>query len=219
MFHPHKDPGLKAQFKRRPYQGATPGGNRCHVLFIGLDANFDPHIGTHPIYPSVLGYLTDGPLFWKTNGVHHPFLLPGYTGNGRRYHVNFSKIGLTPIPHADCVSFIELIDEPTTGQSKIILGDLNPVHMNQIAGWVSAPATRLVFISKRAGNLMAKSGYFPWMHGKPVASTSSVSSLNVWGTAPGGAIAFDHFHFSVYGRWHAQLVNHLSAIGHLIGQC
>lgn len=215
MYHPHLDPGLNAAFKKRPYQGAPPGSAGCHVLFIGLDANFDPGISKHPIYPSVLDYLADGPRFWKTYKVHHPFLLPGYTGGGRRYHANFAKIGLNAVPHAHCVSFIELIDVPTFGKSAITLGVLSSTHMKRIDAWINAPPTRLVFISKQAGALMAASGFFGWIHKKPIASPS-VSSLKVWGTTPSGVNVFDHLHFSVYGRWHAQLVKERSEINRLV---
>lgn len=219
MYHTHPDAGLHAAFAKRPYQGAEPGSHdACHVLFIGLDANSDPDIARHHIYRPVLAYLEDGPRFWRANGVHHPFLLPGYTGDGKKYHKNFAQIGLTDAPHADRVSFIELIDLPTTGRSNIEPSDLKPEHLRRIADWIAAPATRLVFISKQAGSLMVKSGFFPWMKARPGA-TPSVSSLKVRGTAPGGAIAFDHFHFSVYGRWQSNLVKERIEIYQLITEC
>lgn len=34
------------------------------------------------MFVSVVEYLTDGVTFWETHGIHHPFLLKSYKGDG-----------------------------------------------------------------------------------------------------------------------------------------
>lgn len=65
-------------------------------LFVGLDANYSPDLEASPSFQSVLEYHEDGVAFWRRYGVHHPFLLPEYRGDGRRYHRTFAKIGFKP---------------------------------------------------------------------------------------------------------------------------
>lgn len=62
-------------------------------------------------------YLNDGVQFWKTHNIHHPFLLPNYKGDGKRYHRIFSKLKVES-NFSDKISFIELIGFPTTGMAK-----------------------------------------------------------------------------------------------------
>ena len=83
MFTPHPSPILTDHFARKPWQGVEPADAR--FLFIGLDANYAGDIERSPIFPALLQYHEDGPGFWRGNGVHHPFLLPCYKGDGRRY--------------------------------------------------------------------------------------------------------------------------------------
>lgn len=88
-----------------------PHPQSARFLFVGLDANYAADVEGSPIFPSLLKYHEDGPRFWRSTGVHHPFLLPQYKGDGRRYHLTFAKIGFRP-SHADLVSFTELYGWP-----------------------------------------------------------------------------------------------------------
>src|SRR5690349_12751256 len=110
MYNAHPSSTLTATFASRPFQGAAP--DAATFLFVGLDANYSPTIEDSPIFAELLRYLADGVAFWRKYGVHHPFLLPQYRGDGRRYHQAFARIGFTPANAAD-VSFVELLHVPT----------------------------------------------------------------------------------------------------------
>ena len=126
MYHPHPSDLLNKIFSAKPFQGADP--ETATFLFVGLDANYAPSIETTPIFSSIVDYLDDGVAFWCKYGVHHPFLLPGYRGDGRLYHKTFASIGFT-VEHAAQVSFVELLHVPTCGRSSLVPEDLDPQHL------------------------------------------------------------------------------------------
>ena len=90
MYYLHPNNKLNELFAQRPYQGADP--MKAKFVFIGLDANYDTSIEASGIFDELVEYLADGVTFWSKYGVHHPFLLPKYKGDGKLYHRNFSKI-------------------------------------------------------------------------------------------------------------------------------
>jgi hypothetical protein len=92
MYRPHPSAELNAKFAARPYQGVEPSA--ATFLFVGLDANYSLDLEQSPSFRRVLEYHEDGVAFWQRYGVHHPFLLPEYRGDGRRYHRTFARIGL-----------------------------------------------------------------------------------------------------------------------------
>jgi len=79
MYQAHPSQILSELFERKPYQGADPQAAR--FLFVGLDANYAANIEANPIFPSLIRYHEDGAGFWRESRVHHPFLLPQYTGD------------------------------------------------------------------------------------------------------------------------------------------
>jgi hypothetical protein len=95
--------------------------------------------------------------------VHHPFLLDGYTGDGRRYHRNFSRIGFLPA-HADPVSFVELMAVPTVGRSVLTTSDLSPHHLKWLDSLILEGPARYVFIPDKVAKLMAQAGFFLGSH-------------------------------------------------------
>lgn len=109
MYQSHPSTVLSELFARKPYQGVSP--EEATFLFVGLDANYSSDIEQSTVFPALRAYHEDGPAVWRRYGVHHPFLLPDYKGDGRRYHKTFAKIGFTP-DHADMVSFAELLHLP-----------------------------------------------------------------------------------------------------------
>ncbi len=135
-----------------PFQGQVP--KQAQVIFFGLDANYSPQIGEHPDFMAVISeYHRDGVSFWKTYGVHHPFLLGTYplnkTTGGVPYHRKFTWLGLDE-SYAEKVSFIEILPIPTTGRtdpSKFwSLFDVD--HAEKIDMLVSSGARRMVVLSK-----------------------------------------------------------------------
>lgn len=209
MFFPHPCPELNALFSRRPFQGAAP--EQAEFLFVGLDANYAPDIATTSIFPKILEYHDDGVAFWRRYGVHHPFLLDGYTGDGRRYHRNFSRIGFTS-EQANLVSFVELLAVPTVGRSMLTASDLSPSHLKWLGSLILEGPAHHVFIPDKVAKLMRSSGRFPWL---PRDRIKIPDSLDQWLTREGKTIYF-HLHFSVYGTFEQRRVLEADSIRALV---
>jgi hypothetical protein len=190
MFIAHKCETLNAAFAARPFQGVPP--EEATFVFIGLDANYSPAIEENCIFPRLLEYLCDGVAFWRQSGVHHPFLLKEYgRGDGWTYHKQFSRIGFRP-EHADLVSFVELVNMPTSGTSELKAKDLNIAHLLRIANAIDKGHARFVFIPSGVAHWMRKSSLFPWLPGMPV---DEGRHLKVWDRRFNKTIYW-HYHFS-----------------------
>lgn len=113
-FGRHPSKRLNDLYSIKNYQGANPVDAR--VIFVGRDPNWAADIDERKMFESVVEYLTDGIVFWEKHNIHHPFLLKGYKGDGRKYHRSFSKLNLDS-SIASKVSFVELIGFPTTGMA------------------------------------------------------------------------------------------------------
>jgi hypothetical protein len=211
MIRRHACLALQRTFAAKPYQGVSPESAR--YLFVGLDANYDAAIEDDDIFSSVLDYLDDGVAFWKKTGVHHPFLLPGYSGNGKFYHRTFARIGFRP-EDASKVCFIELTDVPTYGQSKLDRTDLNPDHLRRLNQVIVSGAAKVVFLPDRVGKLMKASGEFPWM---PAAPKSDGGALKTW-YRDSERTVYWHYHFSSYGTIQRQKNEQLAAMRMLVAQ-
>jgi len=207
MYDPHPSVALNRAFAARPFQGAEP--ERATYLFVGLDANYSPLIEQNAVFGRVLDYLDDGVAFWKLHGVHHPFLLPEYRGDGRKYHKTFSAIGFRP-EHADQVSFIEMMHVPTVGRSNLTIDDLNKDHLARLHGAIEDGDARHIFISPDVAKLMREAAVFPWM---PKAPIDTGGPLKIW-RKTGSKTIYWHYHFSYWGR--PQKVEQLKAIGRLL---
>jgi hypothetical protein len=201
-YKPHKNAELKEAFAKEPlpYQGADPEKAKC--VFIGLDANFDEDIEKSPIFSDVLSYLRNGLKFWRDKGIHHPFLLDAYTGDGRFYHESFACIGFTP-EHADCVSFVELLPFPTYGKSDLDADDLKTDKIQkhlQLLNEIIVRDNQYVFISPRVGQLMKASKLFSWMPNQAIPDPARrLVSLKLWKN-DFKVSAFWHYHFAVWQR-------------------
>ncbi len=115
--HPSKE--LQDAFKEHPFQGQHP--EKASVFFFGIDANYaaDFHETNPTFFRYLLEYHKDGVSYWKNNekGDHHPFLLPIYGGEaGTLYHEAFRRMDLPADVCADHISFVELLNVPTTGK-------------------------------------------------------------------------------------------------------
>ena len=117
-FQKHTCPNLVKLFKNKPYQGQS--SEYAKIIFLSLDANYSEEISKHDFFKYILEYQKDGILFWEKYGAHHPFLLKEYpcskkTG-GVPFHNRFSKLGFDS-KYAKSISFLELLDLPTIGNS------------------------------------------------------------------------------------------------------
>ena len=208
MYQPHASDELNARFRQRPYQGVEPSA--ATFLFIGLDANYDPDLERTPSFRSVLEYHEDGVAFWQRHGVHHPFLLPEYRGDGRRYHRTFASIGFTPA-HANLVSFTELLHVPTVGRNRLAPQDLDPSHLHKLNAAILHGKAKHIFISAGVASLMRASRAFPWLPKQPAVS----GPLRVFYSEPSRSV-YSHLHFSNYGKFQQQLENEAHAIAALL---
>jgi hypothetical protein len=142
---------LNNLYKINNHQGANP--NVAKILFIGRDPNWAFDIETMSMFNFVEEYLTDGVSFWKSHNVHHPFLLPGYKGDGKRYHRMFSKLKLDN-SYSSEISFLELIGFPTTGMAKKdnksfinhLTSDSNRNHLIRLDNLINKP-DKVIFIA------------------------------------------------------------------------
>lgn len=205
MFAQHPSKKLNDLFREKPFQGAVP--EEARILFIGLDANYAPNIENSSSFKSVQEYHQDGVAFWKRHKVHHPFLLGGYSGDGKRYHRNFARIGFTP-DDADSISFIELLNVPTIGGNKLTADDLDATHLARIRSCILDFAAEHIFISPGVAKLMHGSKFFDWLprnaneKDRPLAEYWRDSRKTV----------FRHLHFSNYGKFEGQMVLEAQAI-------
>lgn len=197
MFQTHPCRVLSELFARKPYQGAMPESAR--FLFVGLDANYAADIEHSPIFAKLLAYHEDGPAFWHKHGVHHPFLLPQYAGDGRRYHQSFAKIGFLP-EHADLVSFIELLHLPTVGRSSLVPKDLDSTHLRWLRSAVFSGRAKYVFLSAGVVRLMGAMGLFLQLG----EARGPSCGLRVLFKDPNRTV-FLHLHLSNYGKFEAGL--------------
>lgn len=171
MYGIHPSAEMVFLFKSMPFQGQRP--EKAKVLFLGIDANYSEAISEHPFFQRILEYHRDGVTFWQKHEVHHPFLLHDYpfkrnTGGGP-YHRSFSALKLSK-EYALLVSFVELLDVPTVGNSS---GDrefwnlFNPEHAKYLDSLLQNGSKRLVFVSdnviRRMRNIKKRWGLFPWV--------------------------------------------------------
>jgi hypothetical protein len=208
MYVPHPSHTLTHAFLRRPYQGTVP--EAADVLFVGLDANYAADIERSPIFPRLLEYHEDGPTFWRQSGVHHPFLLPAYSGDGRRYHRTFAKVGFTP-EDANRVSFVELLHLPTVGRNQLDPRDLDKQHLERLRGAIFGGTARHTFVSAGVLRLMRLTGAFPELRREPAPS----EALRVLFQSAARTV-YLHLHFSNYGKFEAQLQAESRAIAALV---
>ncbi len=160
MYIAHPSASLTSLFARKPYQGANP--READFLFVGLDANYDAEIEHRDIFGKVREYHEDGVRFWRQYGVHHPFLLPQYRGDGQFYHRSFARIGFRP-GQAHRVSFIELLHVPTVGRNKLVPADLSGSHLTKLNDVLLHGSAKHIFIPRGVARLMHATKAFDWL--------------------------------------------------------
>ncbi|HMO47242.1 MAG TPA: hypothetical protein PKB14_14570 [Rubrivivax sp.] len=193
MYLRHPSVELQKLFASRPFQGADP--LHAVFLFVGLDANYDADIERTRFFARVREYHEDGPRFWRTYGVHHPFLLPDYQGDGRFYHRSFARIGFSP-RHADDVSFVEAVGVPTAGRSDLEPHDLDPLHIAWLARVLLAPGPGCVFLSSKVLRLLRSQAPLSFLPSRPSGEAFGLPLL----LNAREKYFFHHQHFSAYGK-------------------
>ena len=208
MYNLHPSKKLNHLFKSKPYQGVEP--RLAYFLFIGLDANYQEDIESKDIFKKITDYHEDSVMFWQKYGVHHPFLLPDYRGDGQRYHKNFSKIGFKA-EHANQISFIELLHAPTVGRNKLHFSDLDETHLAIIDDAILHGKAKHIFVSANVLQLMRDSKKFPW-----VPKTNQTKAILPVIFSKDEKSVYKHLHFSNYGKFQLQLEKEALAIFKLI---
>ena len=209
MYATHPSDELNAMFAAKPYQGVAP--QLATFLFVGLDANYDTRIDRSPIFPKILEYHNDGVAFWRQHGVHYPFLLEEYAGDGRLYHRSFARIGFGP-QHAHLVSFIELLHVPTVGRNKVTRDDLDPSHLKMLDSAILNGAATHVFVPAGVAQLMCATKAFQWL---PRTPPSEGDSLGIRYRRESKTV-YSHLHFSVYGKFEQRKAAEAAAIRDLL---
>ena len=204
----HRDSRLIEAFEQRPYQGACPITAR--FLFVGLDANFCQRIDKSLVYCDILDYLNDGVGFWQRNEIHHPFLLADYSGDGKLFHQRFSDMKLSS-DIAPLISFVELVNRPTTGRNKIAVRDLDCGHIDWLRSVIDSPSLTAVFWTPTVLRVLMRKPQFkgitqpvdPWYSPTELGRTKLSNKVDV----------YIHYHFSAYGRYdpkhHIRLVKNI----------
>ncbi|CAM4033584.1 Imm27 family immunity protein [Flavobacterium antarcticum] len=150
-FQKHPSVLLNNLYKIKNYQGANPADAK--VLFVGRDPNWAIDLESKEMFNFVADYLTDGISFWEKHTIHHPFLLPNYKGDGKRYHRIFSKLKVES-NQASKISFVELIGFPTTGMAKsnnkifleYLISEENRIHLIELDKFFSH-SDKTIFIA------------------------------------------------------------------------
>jgi hypothetical protein len=209
MYVRHPSDELNRLFAHRPFQGAVP--SEAQFLFVGLDANYDERLEVQPIFEKVREYHADGVAFWRRHGFHHPFLLPGYSGDGHRYHKAFSRIGFLP-DHAGLVSFIELLHVPTIGRNKLTREDLDPSHLEFVDAAITRGCAEHVFLCDKVVRLMRATSMFRWLPRDAIEQDGPFGIL----FRAAGKTVYLGLHFSAYGRWQQRKRAQVAAMRNLV---
>ena len=151
IFQKHQSEELNKLYLKKNYQGANP--NDAKILFVGRDPNWASDIETMRLFRYISQYLTDGVSFWNKYKIHHPFLLPNYKGDGKRYHKIFSKLNIES-SFSNKISFVELIGFPTTGNAKsnnklfleYLTSDANRNHLIELDSFLN-DTEKIIFIA------------------------------------------------------------------------
>jgi hypothetical protein len=208
MYTAHPSAALRSLFALRPFQGVAP--TEATFVFVGLDANYEADLEHKPIFSKVREYHEDGVAFWRRNRVHHPFLLPEYSGDGQFYHRSFARIGFGP-EHAHRVSFVELLHVPTVGRNKLAPTDFSAPHLSMLNDALLHGRAKHIFISSGVSRLMHATKAFGWLPKAPGDYLGPLGVLYRHGTK----VVYSHLHFSVYGKFEERKVNEAAAIREL----
>ncbi|MHC1773809.1 MAG: hypothetical protein AB9834_00210 [Lentimicrobium sp.] len=152
-----------------------------------------------------------GVAFWQKYGVHHPFMLPEYSGDGQFYHRSFARIGFRP-EHAGLVSFAELLHVPTVGRNNLVASDLDMLHLEKLNAAILEGKPEYIFIPAGVARLMKLTGAFPWLEKKTSEQDGPLSILY----RQNNKTVYAHLHFSNYGKFEHRKVQELAFIGSLV---
>ena len=163
-FGKHPSEQLQKLFMDHPYQIQAP--EEAKVIFLSLDANWDINIEKDSNYfNETLRYLSDGVKYWETEKIHTPMLKDNYNGDGKRYHKQFTKLGLTS-ENAKDICFMELLNVCTYGSSTskegkkeylgLLLSDENKEHLKRISNLINDRNKLIVIVGSDTKDYITK---------------------------------------------------------------
>lgn len=197
MFTLHPSKKLQDLFKLKTYQGVNP--LQAKFIFIGLDANYSAEIDQSEIFEDICEYHLNAISYWENKKVHHPFMQKSYKGDGKKFHQEFAKIGLSE-DYADQISFMEVLDKPTVGRNTLECSDLNIEHLKFINNAIFSGDTKVVFLCDSVARIMKKSGHFGWLDLKCINEKNGLSVYYM----DKNVTVYKHLHFSNYGKFQIQ---------------
>lgn len=213
MYDAHPSLRLHELFRDSPHQGAAP--ERADLVVLGLDANYAADLDARPrLFSLVERYHRNGVEFWRSERVHHPFVHQDYPGDRRRdgvpYHRNFAEIGFGP-QHAHRISFIEVLDLPTTGQSRLVPADLDRAHLARLAELMRSGRRCTVLVCSDVILLLRKvKDLFWWL--PPPLGNQVLPVLH----QTGHTVVRQHLHFSTHGKDRARRLQEAQVIRALL---
>lgn len=148
---------MRAAWEQRPFQGQLP--EDAKVFFFGKDANYDAN--TPEDFLNILRqYHKNGVAYWlnnwhnNNNNDHHSFLLPDFRqGAGYKYHSRFRLLALPANLCAKAISFVKLLNVPTTGMidheefEQHLQDCLQNGHIRRLWALLFTGRNKLVFMS------------------------------------------------------------------------
>ncbi len=148
----HSSPELVKLFRQQPYQGQDP--QQARVVFLSSAANYSRQLSQHRFFRRVLEYHQQPINFWRSTGVHHPFMLKEYPFDRRMegvpFHCKFASMDLGA-ELADQISFVELLDVATTGlknkDRKQFKALANHRHLDYLRSLFTDGQDRIIFVS------------------------------------------------------------------------
>ena len=194
----HQDKDFVNIYHNMPFQGRDP--QKAKIVILGSDANYSSKISRHQFFDYIYEYQQDGVAFWKNDQYkcHHPFLLSDYPFDKRKdgvpYHRNFSKLGLDPQKYAEHISFLELLDVPTTGNKSKDLEQFDNLlslkHLQYIDELIKGGGQKLFFVSngvlidikrikkiKNTQNIYPYNDLFDWVQNFVVGSQNRFTAI------------------------------------------
>ena len=193
MYFPHRITSSKSCFRGRPTKAPTRRQlSSCSLVLMQTTLRIS---GTSTISRKSFRILRTVCGTGRKEGYHHPFRHPEYRGDGALYHKRFAEIGFTP-EHAERVSFVELIDVPTSGRSNLKPNDLKPSHLDRLRDWVLDGRAAYIFIPPVVGRLLRRTPQFSWLPEKPISHDGSLPVL----FRSDQKVVFAPFHFSCVGK-------------------
>jgi len=173
----HPDAGAIITAGFNGYQGISP--TKARVLVLGLDANWPCDMLSIPVFwDEVKHYLKNPVAYWKSgrpkypascvDPIHHPLISEArkaiggkWNQFGTKYHHTFNTQLRLDSCHADCLTFLELLNIPTYGSTtakggpalfkKLLLSAANAGHVKNLNDWLFNPSMKdfkLVLLSR-----------------------------------------------------------------------